>query len=120
MDRLTCRLRKDCITIKGAATFYNPKSKGALAQAIVKLACYEDTGMTPAEIITLKAERGAAVRDIQLIADRGVMCVACGNRNQEQEDPTIGCPKDDTCTYNGDKWSPNFVWRGPQKEEKRV
>lgn len=73
-----------------------------------------------AAYLALLQERDAAVQDIQLISDRGVMCVACGNRNPEQEDPTIGCPKDDTCTYNGVKWSPNFVWRGPQKEEKRV
>lgn len=54
MERLTCRLRDDCITVAGAATYYNPKSRGAVSQAITKLAAYEDTGLTPdkvAEII---------------------------------------------------------------------
>ena len=47
MERLTCRLREDCITVEGAATYYNPRSRGALSRAITKLAAYEDTGLTP-------------------------------------------------------------------------
>lgn len=64
----------------------------------------------------VKEERDAAVQDLQLIADRGVLCVACKHRDPAQEDPLSGCPIDGTCTYNGKKWSPNFVWRGPKQE----
>lgn len=95
LDRKTL-LNFDCLGVEDLATRY------CLARS---------------ERDSLKAERDAAVRDLQLIADRGVLCVACKNRDPAQEDPLSGCPIDGTCTYNGKKWSPNFVWRGPQQEE---
>lgn len=55
MNRIT-RREGNCTHIVGNANS---------GRAIIRLGDYEDTGFTPSEIMSLKAERDAAVRDLE-------------------------------------------------------
>ena len=79
---------------------------------IIRLAAYEDPGLDPGEIVNLKAERDAAVRDIveAMEADLSMcvfshQCWFCAFYNSDD------CPleKDGECAPK---------WRGPQQEER--
>ncbi len=52
MDRLTERLSDGCIRIKGCKTVYSgtERKRSHMTSAVVRLAAYEDTGLTPQEI----------------------------------------------------------------------
>ena len=62
MERLTERFGGRYIAIKGCSTAYKDmERKGTpAANAVVRLSAYEDTGLTPDEIITLKSIKSYA------------------------------------------------------------
>lgn len=65
MERLTERWCKGMVRIKGCSSLYPDKErKGAPAtSAIVRLAAYEDTGMTPEEIDLMKGSWRAVCKE---------------------------------------------------------
>ena len=76
---------------------------------IIRLAAYEDTGLDPCEIVKLKAERDAAVRDLEAAMRTNLfqgpfnMCQFCKFEDR------------DDCPLNTNECRPK--WRGPQQEE---
>ena len=110
IDRVTFHVR-DGIAVTGVGKIYDPAKRKTrtMAGAVIRLAEYEDTGLDPCEIVKLKAERDAAVRDIEEIlalpetprwhiTGEGCLCDYC----EKCDDCNAPCrPK----------------WRGPQQEE---
>lgn len=68
MERLTERYGDGYIAIKGCTTTYSDKErKGAPhANAIVRLATYEDTGLTPEEITKLTNTLKAICKEYEI------------------------------------------------------
>lgn len=85
-----------------------------------RLAAYEDTGLTPAEIATLKAERDAAVRDFMEYTQAWW--------NDGERFPCEWCEHNDSpyCrsiekeNSGGPCAGEFFRWRGPQKPEQSL
>lgn len=77
MERLTERYGDGYIAIKGCTTAYSDKErKGAPhANAIVRLAAYEDTNLTPADINDLRNE----------------LCLKCGKYKDAHLGACDGC-----------------------------
>ena len=91
MNRIT-RREGNCTHIVGNANS---------GRAIIRLGDYEDTGLTPSEIMSLKAERDAAVKELERqMRIFGESCEICASK---------------TCTV-----APYYKcvpkWRGPQQE----
>lgn len=82
-----------------------------LYQSVERLAAYEDTGLTPEEIIAMKAERDAAVQDLNYVMQTTHLCPVCGKDKD--------CP---VHTEGGDTELCFPIWRGPQSpcQEKEV
>lgn len=101
MERLTERDKN------GVAVLRADRITGTLQDnPVARLAAYEDTGITPAEIAALKAERDAAVRDLEKLMPISYFddrCEFC------KKDEGYKCP-----LLRGGDCRP--VWRGPQKE----
>lgn len=76
-----------------------------------RLAAYEATGMTPAEIATLKKERDAAVRDLEALMGAGM----------DGDGETSEC---DFCKLGQEAICPKPYcvpeWRGPQEPEQVI
>jgi len=104
MERLTACDSDDFAYVKGGKVMDKKVSA-----AILRLAAYEDTGLSPDEIQRLKAQLESALEDLYYIHYAGQKgCEICRNSDQcGESDSHIG-----ECA--------GFEWRGPQppKEEK--
>lgn len=79
---------------------------------VARLADYEDTDMTPEEIVTIKKERDASVRDLELLMMRGT----------PGDDACSMCKRWNTCKEEvSDEGSCNCrpEWRGPKEGDKK-
>ncbi len=101
MDRLTERNKH------GVAEMRFDLPAGLDRNPVARLADYEDTGLMPAEVVALKAERDAAVKDIEemlrLPRDHTDCIHFC------RYDPAGDCP-----FSFGKDCEPK--WRGPEKD----
>ena len=110
IDRVTFHVR-DGITVTGVGKIYDPAKRKTrtMAGAVIRLSEYEDTGLDPWEIRRLKAERDAAVRDLEAAMRTNLfqgpfnMCQFCKFEDR------------DDCPLNTNECRPK--WRGPQQEE---
>ena len=107
MDRVTFHVR-DGIAVTGVGKIYDPAKRKTrtIAGAVIRLSEYEDTGLDPLEIRRLKAERDAAVRDLEEAMFLGVKSV----------DLCRYCSTDNCYNRRGSQLC-HPKWRGPQQEE---
>lgn len=106
MDRITSR------DLAGHAIVPIPRPKGNYAgpwtnpyeSAVERLADYEDTGLTPQELKTVKAERDAMAAELKAIGG----CDSCKHCNTDfDKDPCETCMKDPSF--------PAWEWKGRNK-----
>ena len=103
MDKLTYRDNK------GIAHMRLGKWMDKVGVEADKLAAYEDTGYSPAEIARLKAERDAAIIDLNELRKRtGWKCFSCYYDKNHNRDICA------SCGINNDN---NWEWRGLEAEK---
>lgn len=124
MERLTERDEDGAVTLK--CDIY-----AGINKMVLRLADYEDTGMTPEEIPALKAELYAAVRDLKEMGYRyGFTCEVCANRRGTKDNPCYYpanvdvddkmCRTCDRCPCGHCDGVSQWEWRGPKKLEQSL
>ena len=121
MERLTERDEDGAVTLK--CDIY-----AGINKMVLRLADYEDTGLTPEEVAALKAERDEAVRDLKEYGTaRGFTCEVCTHKRGTKYTPCFypdGVDVDDEmcrtcgrCKCGHCDGVSQWEWRGPQQEE---